>query len=55
MNAKRVIKYVEKLEGIHFDEWLELQLYINEMFKKKMERFQAGLNIQIDDEVKSDD
>lgn len=55
MNEKRVAKYAEGLKGIHFDEWLGLQLYINEMFKKKMERFQAELNIQIDDEVKSDD
>jgi hypothetical protein len=55
MNIKRVEKYAEGLKGIHFDEWLELQLYLNKKFKEKMERFQAGLNLTLDDEVKSDD
>ena len=47
MNAKRVIKYVEKLEGIHFDEWLELQKCVDIMFKKKMEKLQAELNLTL--------
>lgn len=51
MNEKRVEKYAEMLKGIRYLEWLELQKTMNGMFKEKLERLQAELNL----EVNSDD
>ena len=50
MNIKRVEKYVGMLKGIKFEEWLELQECINRMFKEKMRKFEAELNLKFDEE-----
>ena len=47
MNEKRVAKYVESLKGIKYLEWLELQKHINWVFKEKLERLQAELNLEV--------
>lgn len=47
MNEKRVAKYIESLKGIRYLEWLELQKHINELFKEKLERLQAELNLEV--------
>ena len=47
MNEKRVSKYAESLKGIRYLEWLELQKYINEIFKEKLEKLQAELNLEV--------
>ena len=47
MNIKRVEKYAESLKGIKYLEWLELQKHINEIFKEKLERLQAELNLEV--------
>ena len=46
MNKKRVAKYAESLKGLKYLEWLELQKTINEIFKEKLERLQAELNLE---------
>ena len=55
VNMKKVVNYAEMLKGIRYAEWLELQEYVNGMFKEKMKRFEAELNLNLDDELKSDD
>ena len=47
MNDKRVAKYVESLKGIKYLEWMELQKHINWIFKEKLERLQAELNLEV--------
>jgi len=47
MNEKRVAKYVESLKGIRYLEWLDLQKQINEIFKEKLEKLQAELNLEV--------
>lgn len=47
MNDKRVAKYVESLKGIRYLEWLDLQKQINEIFKEKLEKLQAELNLEV--------
>ena len=47
MNEKRLAKYAESLKGIKYPEWLELQKHINEIFKEKLERLQAELNLEV--------
>ena len=47
MNEKRVARYIEMLREIHFDEWLELQKRINEIFKEKLEKLQVELDLKL--------
>lgn len=47
MNEKRVAKYAESLKNIRYLEWLELQKRISEIFKEKLERLQAELNLEV--------
>jgi|GEM_PF-2105281 hypothetical protein len=47
MDEKRVAKYAESLKGIRYLEWLELQKHINEIFKEKLEKLQAELNLEV--------
>lgn len=47
MDEKRVAKYAESLKGIRYLEWLELQKRINEIFKEKLEKLQAELNLEV--------
>lgn len=47
MNEKRVAKYVKSLKGIRYLEWLDLQKQINEIFKEKLEKLQAELNLEV--------
>ena len=47
MVPMKLVKYVEMLKEVRFDEWLELQKIINATFKEKLEKLQIELDLKL--------
>ncbi len=47
MVPMKLVKYVEMLKEVRFDEWLELQKIINAAFKEKLEKLQIELDLKL--------